>query len=162
MRKFLLFTLVISFLGTVSCSKDEEHTEVSQEEKEYLVKQTLIEFNKSAVKTGKYKEYINSLRQKSTEEQLSEAEKEALLQEFLGDQTNVFLDLYYQLEALNLTPQEFYDIADQFEYLRLNILVNVSKNPGDCGTSSSLYGTFLDWISGCPLPDDANDETRAN
>ncbi len=153
MRKLLLFTFVISLLGTVSCSKDEEHTEVSQEEKEYLVKQTLIEFNKSAVKTGKYREFINSVYQKSSLDQLTSTELEILLQDFLGDQTQQFLSVYYKLEALNLSSEEFLSIADQFEYLRINSTQESGKIGGCCAIGSnsgdSLLGDLIRYTCSC-------------
>ncbi|WP_024771187.1 hypothetical protein [Aquimarina macrocephali] len=155
MRKLLLFTCVISFLIVVSCSRDEESTQVSLTEKEYLVKQTIIEFNNSAIKTGKYEAFIKDISQKSATAPLNPIELEAMVQEFLGDQTQAFLDVYYQLVTLNMTVEEFYSIANQFEYLRINIKTNFDKNGNsDCcsavgeGKHPELEA-LLDWICGC-------------
>ncbi|TSE06217.1 hypothetical protein [Aquimarina algiphila] len=150
MRKLLLFIFVTSLFVVESCSKHEEYTEVSLTEKEYLVEQTLIEFNNSAIKTGKYDRLINSISQKSTTESLSQAELEVMLQEFLGEQTQAFLSVYYQLEALGITAEEFYSIAHQFEYLRLDISSNGEKKSGNCsGGPASLLSAIINWFSGC-------------
>ncbi|WP_025664865.1 hypothetical protein [Aquimarina megaterium] len=155
MRKLLLFTCVISFLTVISCSRDEESTQVSLAEKEYLVKQTIIEFNNSAVKSGKYETFVNSVSEKSSTTPLNQAELEEMVQNFLGIQTQAFLDVYYQLVALNMTTEEFYNIADQFEYLRLNIKTKSSKNSGCCDASDSVganykeLGALLNWACGC-------------
>ncbi|WP_271784011.1 hypothetical protein [Aquimarina algiphila] len=152
MRKLLLFTCIISFLTVGSCSRDEEPTEVSLTEKEYLVKQTIIEFNNSAIKTGKYKGFVNSVAQKSAVEELNSGELEVLLEEFLGEQTQAFLDVYYQLVALNITPEEFYNIASQFEYLRLNITLNRDKGSGGCcsaGGDGNIFVALYNWVCGC-------------
>ncbi|EZH74025.1 hypothetical protein ATO12_14205 [Aquimarina atlantica] len=155
MRKLLLFTFVISFLTVISCSQDEETTQVSLAEKEYLVKQTIIEFNNSAVKTGKYEAFIKDVSQKSVTAPLSQTELETMVQGFLGDQTQAFLDVYYQLVVLNLTPEEFYSIAYQFEYLRLNVKMRSNKNSGCCDASDSVganykeLGALLNWACGC-------------
>ncbi|WP_109436903.1 MULTISPECIES: hypothetical protein [Aquimarina] len=152
MRKLLLFTFIISFLTVGSCSRDEGSNEVSLTEKEYLVKQTIIEFNNSAVKTGKYHEFINSVAQKSASEPISPERLEAMIQEFLGDQARAFLDVYYQLKALNLTSEEFRSIASQFEYLRINFEVDPSKSFGCCqfgGAGNSRLHDLLDFVCGC-------------
>ncbi len=147
MRKLLLFTFVISFLTITSCSRDEEALEVSQAEKEYLVKQMIIEFNKSAVKTGDFQRFMKSISQKNSAGSSNELDVEALFQEFLGEQSQAFLDLYYQLEALNMTGEEFKSIADQFEYLRLEMINTNSGKSSDsgCGENSTLVCAFLDW-----------------
>lgn len=153
MRKLLLFTCVISFLTVASCSRDEESRQVSLAEKEYLVKQTIIEFNNSAVKTGKYEAFINDVSQKSVTAPLSQVELEVMLQGFLGDQTQEFLDVYYQLEALKLSSEEFYSIAHQFEYLRLTGILDKTQG-GCCGIASNsddgLLKDFLGFTCGCP------------
>ncbi|WP_282080249.1 hypothetical protein [Aquimarina algiphila] len=153
MRKLLLFIFVTSLFVVGSCSKDkdEESIEVSPADKKYLVKQTLIEFNNSAVKTGKYEVFISSVAQKSALGQLSPAELEELWQEFLGDQTQAFLDVYYQLVALNITPEEFISIANQFEYLRSDILRGLGKNSkSPCGISDAeLFRVLISWVFGC-------------
>ncbi|WP_108808674.1 hypothetical protein [Aquimarina spinulae] len=151
MRKLLLFTCVISFLTVASCSREEESTQVSVTEKEYLVKQTIIEFNNSAIKTGKYEAFIGDVSQKSTTTPLSQAELEVMLQEFLGDQTQAFLEVYHQLEALNITDKEFYSIASQFEYLRLDIIKNLSKSASEfCGANTgTLLRILISWVNLC-------------
>ncbi|WP_143273619.1 hypothetical protein [Aquimarina sp. MAR_2010_214] len=152
MRKLLLFTFILSFITVVSCSKDEEDTKVSQDEKEYLVKQTIIEFNNSAIKTGKYEAFIKDVSQKSATTPLNKAELKMLIQNFLGDQTQKFLDVYYQLEALELTSEEFYGIAHQFEYLRLTGILDKTQG-GCCGIANnsgdSLFKDFLGFTCGC-------------
>ncbi|WP_106794837.1 hypothetical protein [Aquimarina sp. Aq78] len=157
MRKLLLFTCVISFLTVISCSRDEESTQVSLTEKEYLVKQTIIEFNNSAVKTGKYEAFIKDVSQKSVTTPLNSVELEAMVQGFLGDQTQAFLDVYYQLVALNITPEEFHVIASQFEYLRLNVITSSNKSDGCCGTGGSvgtadkIFLALIDFFCGCEV-----------
>ncbi|WP_074410132.1 hypothetical protein [Aquimarina megaterium] len=159
MRKLLLFTCIISFLTVISCSRDEETTQVSLTEKEYLVKQTIIEFTNSAIKTGKYEAFIKNVSQKSATASLSQVELEAMIQEFLGDQTQAFLDVYYQLVALNMTAEEFESIAHQFEYLILNLVTNSGKEDSSCcsfagGTDGvpdggSVIGVLLKLACGC-------------
>ncbi len=149
MRKLLLFLSIIAFVGLSSCSKDEV-TEISQEEKELLVKQMIIEFNNSAVVTGKLQNYFDSVAElKSQENGTSEDELEALLQKFLGDQTQAFLDLYYQLEDMNMTGEEFLSIAHLFNDLRLQITANLGKSSETECNGTSLLNTFLDWIRYC-------------
>lgn len=153
MRRLLLFTFILSFIAIGSCSKDDEDAKVSQEEKENLVKQTIIEFNNSAIKTGKYKEFVNSVNQKTATAPLSPVELEAMLQEFLGDQTQAFLDVYYQLEALNLTVEEFESIAYKFDYLIINIAY-LSKDVGGCcqagnGATTWLLSVLIKLSCGC-------------
>ncbi len=137
MRRLLLFTFIFSFIAIASCTRDQESTKVSQEEKEYLVKQTIIEFNNSAIKTGKYKEFIGSISQKSAKEPLNSAELETMIQEFLGDQTQAFLDVYYQLVALNMTAEELENIAYTLEYL-IVITNDSDKDVGCCEASSNI------------------------
>ncbi len=150
MKKLLLFTLIFSFVGITSCTKDEESIEISQEEKELIVKQTLIEFNKSAIKTGKLQKLMNSLTQKSSSENLSSSEVEILFQEFLGEQSQSFLDLYYQLEAMNMNGEEFANIADQFEYLKLEMRNSLDKSSSrSCDYSSGLLVGMLKWLGVC-------------
>lgn len=162
MKKLLLFTCLFSFFIIISCSRKEESTEVSLTEKEYLVEQALIEFNKSAIKTGKYDKFINSVAQKSSMEPLSEDELEVMVSDFLGDQTQIFLDVYYQLVALNISQEEFYSISHQFEYLRFGT-TSSSKNGGCCGTGGSagtadkIFFYLIDFFCGC---DDDNDDDQ--
>ncbi|WP_271766402.1 hypothetical protein [Aquimarina algiphila] len=150
MRKLLLFICVISFLTVGSCSKEEESSEVSLTEKEYLVKQTIIEFKKSAIKTGKLNVFIRSIsiNQKSVEEPLSETELETMVQSFLGDQTQAFLDLYYQLIELNITGDEFRSISYQFEYLRG---IQTSSKSSCCGasTGNEIVDVLASFFCGC-------------
>ncbi|GAA4272141.1 hypothetical protein U6A24_11595 [Aquimarina gracilis] len=150
MKKLLLFTLIFSFIGITSCTRDEESLEISQGEKELLVKQTLIELNKSAVKTGKFEKFLKSLSQKTTEGNLSGSEVEILIQEFLGDQSQTFLDLYYQLEELNMTGEEFLRIADQYEYLKQGVSSKLQKTSEGCG--NSLACAVWDWLRRDPAP----------
>ncbi|MCK8520814.1 hypothetical protein M0D21_04520 [Aquimarina sp. D1M17] len=152
MRKLLLFLSIVAFVGLSSCSKDEV-TEISQEEKELLVKQTLIEFNNSAVKTGKLQSFAKIWTSKSAT--ASEAELEEILQNFLGDQTQVFLDLFYELEALNLSSEEFHSIANKYDYLRSHIRLNKNEN-GVCGVQGAV-GDFLDWLFECEGSEAAED-----
>lgn len=150
MRKLLLFLSIVAFVGLSSCSRDGV-TEISQEEKELLVKQTLIEFNNSAVVTGKLQNYLNSVAElKSRTANTSREELEALLQKFLGDQTQAFLDLYYQLEALNMTKEEFLSIAYLFEDLRLQIMGNLGKasSDEDCD-QDGLINMILEYLKIC-------------
>ncbi len=151
MKKLLLFTLIFSFITITSCTRDEDVLEVSQEEKELLVKQTLIEFNKSAIKTGKLQQFLKSLSQKTANNNLSEPEVEALFQEFLGDQTQAFLDLYYQLEAMNMSGEEFGSIADQFEYLKLEMRNSLGKSASSraCESTTGLAAGILKWLELC-------------
>lgn len=159
MKKLLLFTCVISLLIVTSCSRDTDSTEVSLAEKEYLVKQALIEFNKSAIKTGKYDSFINKASQKSAVEELSPAELEALLQDFLGDQTQAFLNVYYQLEALNLTSEEFHSIASNFVYLQI-YRVNLSKDRAGCceigENAGGSLGNLILFACSCDANGDEN------
>ncbi|MBG6129305.1 hypothetical protein IWQ47_000002 [Aquimarina sp. EL_43] len=155
MRKLLLFTCVISFLTVASCSRDVESTEVSLTEKENLVKQTIIEFNNSAIKTGKYNRLVSSVSQKSATGQLSEVELEELVQGFLASQNQAFLDVYYQLVTLNMTAEEFYSIAHQFEHLRLTTTNGLSKGSDCCEASEALeqngnpLGFLGKFVCGC-------------
>jgi len=149
MRKFLLLTMIGTLLTITSCSKEESVEEISQEEKEQLVKETLIEFNKSAVKNGKFQVFKNTFRQKTADDQFTQEELETMVQEFLGDQTQDFLDLYYQLEALNITSEEFRSIADQYEELRLEIIENLNKRSRICGNGNSLFSEILAWAGVC-------------
>ncbi len=144
MKKLLLFTILFSLIGITSCTKDEENLELSQKEKELLVKQTLIELNKSAVKTGNFQQFMKSLSQKTVTNNLSGSEVEALFLEFLGDQSQVFLDLYYQLEALNMTGEEFTRIANQYEHLKSDVGSKLQKGSEGCG--NSLPCSILDWL----------------
>ncbi len=150
MKKLLLFTLFFSLIAITSCTKNEDTPELSQEEKELLVKHTLIEFNKSAIKTGKLHKFSMKLSQKTASGDLSNEELEALIQDFLGDQTQAFLDLYYQLLALNLTDNEFYEIAYQYEDLRLSFLENISGNKSNDHCNGVGYAdTIMEWLLGC-------------
>ncbi len=145
MKKLLLFTLIFTFIGISSCTKDEEHLDISQEEKELLVKQTIIEFNKSAIETGKFQKFMTSISQKTSGDQ----DVEALFREFLGEQSQAFLDLYYQLEAMNMTGEEFTQIAHKYDYLRLDTRINFGKSSNSCGNSGnngSLLCAILDFI----------------
>ncbi|MEW7291541.1 hypothetical protein [Aquimarina sp. 2304DJ70-9] len=143
MKKLLLFTLIFSLIGITSCTKDEEHLEISQEEKELLVKQTIIEFNKSAIETGKFQQFMTSVPQKTASGQ----DVEALFQEFLGEQSQTFLDLYYQLEAINMTGEEFKSIADQYEYLRLDIGISLGKSSSGSCNYGELACAIKDWVT---------------
>ncbi len=150
MKKLLLFTLVFFFIAITSCTRDEEIPEVSQEEKEHLVEKVLVEFNKSAIKTGKYQEFINSAVQKTTSSSFNRSELEVMVENFFGDQTQSFLDAYDRLEALNLTSEEFHQIAHRFEYLR--IYVGSNKALGCCEIGDYLDdkgGDLFDFVCGC-------------
>lgn len=152
--KKLLLLFIATFVGLSSCSKD-EIAEISQEEKELLVKKILIELNESVVKTGKFEQFEKSLFQKTATDNLNVSEIEALFVEFVGGQSKVFLDLYYQLEAMNMTGEEFKLIADQFEYLRLETGSNLQKISSESCISSLICG-MIDWLRGEPA---SNDET---
>lgn len=141
MKKLLLFTLIFSFIGITSCTKDDNELEISQEEKELLVKQTIIEFNKSAIETGEFQKFMNSVPQKTANGQ----DVEALFREFLGEQSQAFIDLYYQLEAMNMTGEEFTRIAYRYEYLRLEWRTNLDKSSSDCG-NATLLCALLDFL----------------
>ncbi len=148
MKKLLLFTLIFSLIGITSCTKDEDHLEMSQEEKELLVKQTIIEFNKSAVETGDFYQFKESISQKYATDNSSEPDTEALFQEFLGKQSQAFLDLYYQLEALNMTGEEFTRIAHQYEYLKVEWRSNLGKRDylyASC--NNSLSCALEEWFT---------------
>ncbi|MBQ0732806.1 hypothetical protein [Aquimarina celericrescens] len=150
MKKLLLLTILFSLIGITSCTTDEENLEFSQEEKELLVKQALIELNKSAVKTGKFQQFMESLSQKTANDNLSSSDVETLFQEFLGDQSQTFLDLYYQLEAINMTGEEFTRIADQYEYLKSGVNSKHQKSTEGCGMS--LGCAILDWLKQTSAP----------
>ncbi|MBP2833078.1 hypothetical protein J8281_12855 [Aquimarina sp. U1-2] len=151
MKKLSFLALVISLLVLTSCTQDEDNQEIFKESKESLVEQMIIEFTKSAVKTGRLQEFRNSISQKSVTDNLSESEQRALIIDFMEDQTPAFLDLYHQLKAMKVTAKEFYSIAHQFEDLRLNILNNVGKSSkwNGCGVNSELLDAIYDWIWGC-------------
>ncbi len=157
MRTLLLFISVVSLLTLSSCSNDEALQEITQAEKEQLVKQTIVEFNKSAVKTGNYEVFIRDLTKRTKTTELSQSELEILLQDFLSQQSVEFKNLYYQLESLNLTATEFYGIADQFEYLRTDILKSLkssSETSVGCETigAGSFLTIFINWVTDCENP----------
>ncbi|WP_438422891.1 hypothetical protein [Aquimarina macrocephali] len=149
MRKLLLFIYIISFITTFSCSKDERAYETLQEDKELIVKQTLVEFNKSAIRTGRLQKFTKSLYQKSLNTGINDQELELVIKKFMGDQTQAFLDLYHQLNALNVTPEEFYSIAHQFGYLRLDTK-ELDKSSSDiCNSGGGLLVAIFDFVIGC-------------
>ncbi len=148
MKKLLFIASIIFLLIFSSCSQSEYSIENSISEKEYLVEQTLIEFNKSAIKTGAYSNLVASVSDKSSTGQLSQFEVDDMIQDFLSIQTQEFLDVYYKLEALNLTEEEFFSIANQFKGLKqISISNNLEKGPahgGGCATSRAITPfTFL-------------------
>ncbi len=150
MRKLLLFAITFSLITITSCTRNEDIIDLSQEEKELLVKQTLIEFNKSAIKTGKLQKFVKSISQKTSVNNLSNSDVEIMFQEFLGDQTEVFLDLYYRLEAMDMTKEEFLDIANQFEYLKVEMRDNLVKNASyRACEGSSLAAGIMKWLDLC-------------
>ncbi|GAA4277898.1 hypothetical protein GCM10022259_26220 [Aquimarina mytili] len=120
---------------------------MSQEEKELLVKQTIIEFNKSAIETGKFQQFMKSRYQKTATDTSSESVNQDLFEEFLGEQSQAFLDLYYQLEAMNMTGEEFRRIADQYEYLRIEIRNSLGKSSSAGCDLGSLWCAIEDWVS---------------
>ncbi|WP_281987421.1 hypothetical protein [Aquimarina aggregata] len=152
MKKQLLFIIGFFLLTIISCSK-EESNEISISEKEYLVKQTLIEFNNSAVKTGKYDLLITKLSQESLKQEDSQIKLENILREFLGDQTQAFSDIYYQLVATSMTSEEFKSIARQFEDLIVNISTASKDKDGCCSTVIPEVFSYLsdlrDIVCGC-------------
>ena len=148
MRKLLLFLITVSVIGISSCTRDDVE-EISQAEKELLVEQMLIELNKSA-KAGKYQKFVTVVSQKSATESLSEAEVEALFLEIVGEDAQIFVDLYFQLKAINMTGEEFKSIAEQFEYLRPNFGSKISKDSDseECDVYvPSLICQFTKWLS---------------
>ncbi|WP_109300214.1 hypothetical protein [Aquimarina sp. AU474] len=160
MKKLLLFISAIALLGISSCSKNDVN-EISQAEKENLVKHAIIEFNKSAIKTGKYQVLISEIAQKSVTGDLDDLEE--LLQEFLGDQTQSFLNVYYKILELNLTEDEFFAIANQFEYLRIDT-TGASKEDTDgcCTLADSSDNDPIGWLirvaCGCGSDDGVGDQ----
>ncbi|SHI58504.1 hypothetical protein [Aquimarina spongiae] len=156
MRKLLLFLIAVSVIGISSCTKDDVE-EISQEEKILLVKQTLTELNKS-VKSGKYQEFVTVLAKKSATETLSEEEIEDLFVQIFGDNSQAFINLYFQLKAINMTGEEFLKIADQFEYLRPNLNAKMLKDSGASGCEY-LWCALIDWVSGGGEREDKEDPT---
>ncbi len=155
MKKQLLFIVGLFLLTIISCSK-EDSSEITISEKEDFVKQTLIEFNNSAVKTGKLDDFTKIISRKPSEKEFSTIELEALFQDFLGDQTQEFINLYNILIDLEITPDEFFLIANQFDYLRINLRMDASKesNSDACsvaaaGDSSSIIRAIITWAYEC-------------
>lgn len=155
MKKQLLFIVGLFLLTIISCSK-EDSSEITISEKEDLVKQTLIEFNNSAVKTGKLDDFTKIISRKSSEKDFTTIQLEVLFQDFLGDQTQEFINLYNILIDLEITPEEFFIIASQFDYLRINLRMSLSKesNSDACsiaaaGDSSSIIRAILTWAYEC-------------
>ncbi len=157
--------IALMVIGVSSCTKDEVN-EISQAEKELLVKQTLIEFNKSAVKTGKYEKFVNVMSLKNSSNELNEEEIEALVQEFLGSQTQMFLDLFYKLESLNLTDEEFFHIANQLESLFINVSTGEGKQATCCeeviNTGSDGLDRILTWYCCIGSGDTTSEEDDSN
>ncbi|RZS93471.1 hypothetical protein [Aquimarina brevivitae] len=147
--KKLLPLILICLLFSYSCS--DQIDEIDQNDKELLVKEVVIEFNKSAVKTGKYKAFIEEYAQKSAKKQLSDDEIRVLVGEFLGDQTESFLIVYHELLKLDLTPEEFYAIASQFRDM-----FNGVKNPNGTNSSSNSNSNS----SCCQLSDEIEENSN--
>ena len=144
MRKLLLFLIAVSVIGISSCTKDEVN-EISQEEKVLLVKQMVVELDK-IVKAGKYQQFTFVLSQKTENENLSDEEVEALFLEIFGEKSHTFVNLYYQLKAINMTGEEFLSIANQFDFLILETK-NVSGKSADYDCSiGSVWCAILDWV----------------
>ena len=160
MRKLLLFLMAIAVIGVSSCTKDAVD-EISQEEKEFIVKNTLIEFSKSAIKSGKYTALVNKASLKTENDYLPPEELEKLVEEFLGEQTKTFLNFYYMLVELNLSTEEFLAIAEQFEYLRPSLYGNFGKNDSDCCNlvNVSGLGPIITWFCKCGDDDTVGDES---
>ncbi|AXT60179.1 hypothetical protein D1816_07390 [Aquimarina sp. AD10] len=154
MKKHLLFIVGFFLLTIISCSK-EESSEILLSEKENVVKQTLISFNNSAVKTKKYKVFINELSRKSNISDLTPEELDLLVDEFLKEQTQEFQQLYYKLAELNLTSEEFSIIASEFDYLRIDNNFKLNKGRICCEISGGLesngnpLGSVFKWACGC-------------
>ncbi len=151
MRKLLLFLIAVSVIGISSCTRDEVD-EISQEEKTLLVKETLIELNKS-VKSGEYQKFFTVLSKKSAVETLSEEEVEALFLQMLGENSQTFVNLYFQLKAINMTGEEFLKIAHQFEYLKPNYDGKLFKESVSSSCWEALICAFFDWVSGSESDD---------
>ena len=154
MRKFLL---TLFFIHAVLSSCTVDRSEEVIQDKEVLIEKTLFEFNKSAVKTGKYSKLIATLQDKTSDQEVQDS-----IEEFLGDQTETFIDLYNQLLALNLSDEEFYRIAYQFRNM---FEINSEKELVGCcnalnadSSNTGFLANIIRVVCGCGEPDDTNNQ----
>ena len=163
MKKQLLFLILIGSLIFQSCSKNDE---IDQDAKEIIVRKTLIEFNKSAIKSGKYLDFVQKVNYKSSQQELTDEEIKTLIDEFLGEQTNDFIKVYNELVKLNLSTEEFYTIASQYKEVFDSNLKNqsqsacctASENIPDNTTGSGWLGALMRVVCGCGDPDDSGNQ----
>ena len=156
MRKLLLTLFIISYSFS-SCSSD---TSIGNDiqDKKLLVKNTLIEFNKSAIKTGKYDKLMNTLK---SADKMSDEELENLFMDFFGGLSDKFTSFYNQLEALGFTDEEFQQFASEYNYIfdeyhqkEIAACCGSIEN----GSISGIAGSILFVACGCKGPDDTNNQ----
>ena len=154
MKKILLFFIIL-YVSVISCNEEDANIQDDISTKE-LVKNALIEFNKSAVKTGKYKDYLHRKNENKEDHNLAPEELERLVQDFLGDQTPEFIEAYNKLVDLKITSEEFKLISSEFDYMRIQFQVD-TKGLQCCSGNprATLLDSFFDFICGC---DDSDNE----
>ena len=158
MRKLLLTLFIISYLFS-SCSSDTSiGTDI--QDKKLLVKNTLIEFNKSAIKTGKYDKLMNTLK---SSDKMSDQELEALFKEFFGGLSDRFTSLYNQIEVMGFTEEEFQQFAMEYSYIfdqyhqkEITACCGSIEN----GSISGIAGSILFVACGCKASEDTNDQDQ--
>lgn len=157
MKKIIFFLIGVS-ISFCSCNTEDTNIQNDISTKE-LVKKAIIEFDKSAVKTGKYEGYLFLRNKEQQTEDFALERMELLVQNFLSEQTPEFIDVYTKLVNLGITADEFRTISSDFEYLRLEFQSN-NKEFQCCGDSprATLLDSFFDFICGCDDGDDENED----
>ena len=135
MKTKLLYTVSVILLLSVSCSVEQNDTETLEQEKELKVKSLAKAFKEDIIPSKSFKEFTRNLQTKSSEA-LTVDEIAQLEQEFLSQQSEEFVELYYYVKELDLSEEELRVII--VEYLSS---INKSDNGDTKNESEDCVGS---------------------
>ncbi|MDH7447215.1 hypothetical protein [Aquimarina sp. 2201CG14-23] len=121
MKTKLLYLAGFLLLFITSCSVDETENELSKEEKELMVQELFVSFSKSAENSPSFNKLMQTIRSKSSSTWTTE-EIQQMEEDFLSQQSIVFIELYNSVVALNLSNEEIISIISLYK-----ITINISK-----------------------------------
>lgn len=110
--KLLFLGCLLLFIS--SCSVEDSNPDNSLTETELIVKKSMEAFY-LASKSASFKKFVNGVKSKSEYSELTEEEYQRLLDEFLSQQPQELVDLYYLLISLDLSDNEILEIALRFK-----------------------------------------------
>ncbi|GAA3516385.1 hypothetical protein GCM10022393_33110 [Aquimarina addita] len=110
MKTKLLYLATILLVFITSCSNEEHFSEPQTKNKELIVKQIYVELSKIIENSPSFSKIMEEVSTKSSSQWTIE-EINKIEEDFLDEQSEEFIELYADLLALNLSPEELTEIV---------------------------------------------------